>query len=112
MNGSRSPYQSTTKPVIPMDFADLICRSITSGSCDEYPTEMWRGCPNHASYSAKTCGELPVARYFSCTGASAAELRHPCGKYIRRRSTLKRFSINKNLEASGEPSVAGNQGCT
>src|SRR5579875_2756963 len=84
MKGWRSPYQSTTNAEIPIDCAWRICSRITPGSCDEYPTEMCFGWPNHASYTAITSGVLPAARWTRRVWPLDPE--HPWRKNSRQRT--------------------------
>src|SRR5215469_4524552 len=61
---------------------------------------MWRGCPNHASYTARTSGEVPIALYFSGITWLAPGVEHPWGKReINRRAVHARCSIDIQLEA-------------
>src|ERR1700733_9515621 len=104
MKGSRSPYQSTTNAEMPIVLAWLICLRIAVGSCDEYPAEVTAiclGCPNHASYSARTSGDFPVALYFKRTGASDSTPGHPWDRTrSKSRAALASRDIRYFLEAA------------
>src|SRR5579863_2904162 len=96
---------------MPCALAFWICEATSAGSCEEYPTFMCLGWPNHASYRAITCGDVPVALYFSGTGWVDSGPEHPWGSRNMERSARKpRWSIDVCLEAIGKTWVCRSMG--
>jgi len=81
---------------MPSALASRICLRTTSGSCDEYPTEICRGCPNQASYTASTLGGPAETRAAGRVLWVAAGREHPPTRKRRKsKAPVARKSIAK-----------------